>query len=73
MPIKTGLCPPNLTQYTNNMTEKQKATDSLGTPSKRACKALTLAEKVKAIHAVENGQSHRQVAIDLNVGRTQTT
>ena len=32
---------------------------------------MTAAEKVDVIKAIQDGYSHRQVALDLNVGRTQ--
>ena len=48
------------------MSAKRKATDSLGTPSKRARK-VTLAEKVQPIQCVDNGKLHHQVTLDLNV------
>ena len=53
------------------MSAKQKAIDPLGTPSKRVRKVLTLAEKVKVINFINASKSHRAVAIDFNVGRTQ--
>ena len=53
------------------MSAKRKAIDSLETPSKRARKVLTLAKKIKVIDSVNTGKSHRAVAIDFNVGRTQ--
>ena len=53
------------------MNAKRKATDSPGTPSKCARKVLTIAEKINVIDAVETGKSHRCVANDFNVGRTQ--
>ena len=58
-------------QHIVNMSAKQKATDSPGTPSKRARKVLTLAKKIKVIDAVQAGKSHRAVPIEFDVGRTQ--
>ena len=58
-------------QQTNNMSVKRKCPDSLLTPSKWVRRVLTLAEKIKAIDAVQNGRSNRQVASDFGVGRTQ--
>ena len=53
------------------MSAKQKAIDSPGTPSKKACKVLTLEEKINVINAVEGGKSHRTVALLFIVGCTQ--
>ena len=53
------------------MSLKQPAPESLGTPSKRACKVLTLCKKVKVIDAVNGGMSHRNTAIKFGVGCTQ--
>ena len=53
------------------MSPKRKAPDSPGTPSKRARKVLTLEEKISVIDTVENGKSHRAIALIFNVGRTQ--
>ena len=54
-----------------NMSAKRKATDSLGMPSKRTRKVLTVAEKISVIDTVQAGWSHRAVAIRFNVGCTQ--
>ena len=53
------------------MSAKKKCPDSPLTPSKQARSVLTLAEKIKAIDAVQNGRSNRQVPLDFGVGRTQ--
>ena len=39
--------------------------------SKWVRRVLTLAEKIEAIDAVQNGRSNRQVALDFGVGRSQ--
>lgn len=44
---------------------------SPGTPSKKARKVLTLAEKMQVITAVREGLSNRAAAIKFGVGRTQ--
>ena len=53
-----------------NISAKRKAPESPLTPSKK-CQVLTVAEKVDVIKTVQNGCSHRQVALDLDRGRTQ--
>ena len=54
-----------------DMASKRKAMDSPGTPSKRASKILTLAEKVQFLDAVNSGKSHRSVALLFRFGCTQ--
>lgn len=53
------------------MSLKRPAPDSPGTPSKKARKVLTLAEKMEVITAVHEGLSNRAAAIRFGVGRTQ--
>ena len=53
------------------MSSKQKAPASPANPSKRQCKVLTLAEKIRVIDAVENGMSNRAVAEKFQCGHTQ--
>ena len=51
---------------------KRKATDSPGPVSKMACrKVLTLHDKVAVCKALDAGKSHRQIACDFEVGKTQ--
>ena len=53
------------------MSTKQKAEDSTLTPSKWACKVLSLAEKIQVTDAVDNGKSHHVIALPFSMGRTQ--
>ena len=53
------------------MSAKRKAIDSPGTPSKRAHKVSTLAEKVRAIKAVNFGMSNVKTALKFNCSHTQ--
>ena len=53
------------------MSAKRKAIDHPGTPSKHACKVLTLAEKIKVIETIEDGLSNVKVASKFRCGCTQ--
>ena len=53
------------------MSLKWPASDSLGTPSKKARKVFTLCDKMKVIEAVNRGLSHRSAAVKFGVGKTQ--
>ena len=54
-----------------NMSAKRKAPESTGTPTNCGHKVLTLEEKVSVLDAIENGQSHRAVALQSQCGHTQ--